>query len=77
MPSPFPNPSDSEFMVQLGDEGEMKNIALHNAKLEPVYAAETTETEISIETRSIPEGLYVLRISGGGKSYSRHVQIKH
>lgn len=75
--SPFPNPSESEFMLQLGGEDNLKNIAVYNSTQEQVFTTATTEKELKIGTRQLPDGMYVVKIIIKDKILTYRLQIKH
>jgi hypothetical protein len=73
----YPNPTDDEFRVQLGKDGETKKVSLINSNIDVVFSVETVENEVVVETATLPEGMYVLKISNGDKTISRHLKVKH
>lgn len=77
MLEPYPNPSDSETRVKLGNEGDLKSVSLYNSSSVVVFTTETTDNEVTLATSTLPEGMYVLRITTKGKTTSRHLKVKH
>lgn len=75
--SPFPNPSDNEFMLQLGNEGSLKTISLYNVRQEQVFLTSTTEKELIIETGLLQSGFYVVKIVSNDRMATYHLQIRH
>jgi len=75
--SSFPNPTDSELTVQVGDEGEVKEIFLFSNDQEIVYMAETKANDIVIPTGHLSEGRYVMKINKRGRSYIEHIIVDH
>jgi hypothetical protein len=73
----YPNPGESAVNVVLGREGGKKSLTLFNSIQEPVFSWETTEQEITIQTGSLPNGYYILKISEADKISTHRFQIKH
>ncbi len=75
--SPFPNPSSNEFSLQLEGSEELKSINIYNSRQEQVYSSSTNEKEIAINTTSLPDGIYIIKILNGRKVSTHQLQIKH
>lgn len=87
----YPNPADNTLTVSFDEyseptgrtanttirNGEKYSIHLLNKNQELVLSQESDLTAIDLDTSLLPEGLYILKISGNGIDETRHVQITH
>jgi hypothetical protein len=80
MYSMSPNPANDQLTTSPPLRSEIKpfEIKLFNSKGEAIHSAKSNgKSDITVNTRSIPEGAYILHIIEGEKIISKHVIIEH
>ena len=77
----YPNPSDGNFTIQLNPHGSDLSIGIYNLLGKKVFSQDLITfpghlVEKEINASYLPEGLYILKLSGNNFSGSRKIQIK-
>jgi hypothetical protein len=71
-----PNPVEGKFQVQLPYEGPAE-IEMLDMNGRVVYSESRISTEHKVQlVPSLPQGLYILRIANGGKTFIEKVSVR-
>jgi Secretion system C-terminal sorting domain len=73
----FPNPSDTELTIQFPESGKLSFVHLIDQLGKVVCTFSTLEKSKDINTREIPNGVYLLRIETDGKIINQKIVIAH
>ena len=78
----YPNPANSELNVTIENRDFMNRVSSVISIVNNMgqrFDVPVTETlgNISIDTQSLPDGLYSLTVVSAGETYSKNIMIKH
>ncbi|WP_460675762.1 SBBP repeat-containing protein [Hymenobacter coalescens] len=75
----YPNPASEQLTLRLPGRGRAQ-VVLYNhfghAVRELSVADSSTDADLLLDVRSLPAGLYTLRVTSGGESESRQLQVQ-
>ncbi len=74
-PVVYPNPFEGELQVFVPPAGERTQVVIYNLLGQVVHSGQYTtgEGNIRMELSSLPSGVYLLRVNGGGINYTTKV----
>lgn len=75
--SVFPNPANNQFHITVPDREFAVKVQFFDILGQQVYAADVKEDYFVINTASLSEGMYLLRISDGAKQGIQKVLVVH
>ena len=76
----FPNPAQQQFTLRLADQKYAGQATLYNPMGRPVAARALQPAalaEVSFDTSTLPDGLYVLRLESNGRHTTQLVKVEH
>ncbi len=73
----WPNPCNESLQIDFPFEAGMTNVDVYNIKGISVLSLETSDKNISVNTRNFSPGLYQIRIRNGQKAQTKKVLVEH
>jgi hypothetical protein len=72
----YPNPSDGQFIVSFADfNAGNKTVTLYNYLGQPVYTANTNQTNVLVNANGLPTGMYIVQVTSNTKQETTKIVI--
>lgn len=72
----YPNPSSGEFTLELKGAYQEANVVLRNVQGKAVYKTQQRARKAKVNVGTLPNGMYFLQVTAGGRTVAKKIQIQ-